>query len=75
MKKATIQLEDLACPSCAAKIEAAVKNVDGVDKDSVKILFNASKAKLDFDEEKTKIEDIENSIEKIGYQVKKSSVK
>ncbi|MDD7463189.1 MAG: heavy-metal-associated domain-containing protein [Anaerococcus sp.] len=75
MKKATIQLEDLACPSCAVKIEGAVKNVDGVEDDSVKVLFNASKVKLNFDDKKTKIEDIENSIEKIGYEVKKSSVR
>ncbi len=34
MKKATIQLEDLACPSCAMKIEAAVKNINGVNAES-----------------------------------------
>lgn len=75
MKKATIQLEDLACPSCGMKIEAAVKNVDGVDNDSTKVLFNASKVKLDFDETKTDIDEIEDAIEKIGYEVKKSSVR
>ncbi|MDO5018614.1 MAG: heavy-metal-associated domain-containing protein [Lagierella massiliensis] len=75
MKKATIQLEDLACPSCAAKIEAAVKSVDGVDKDSAKVLFNASKVKLGFDEEKTNIETIEDSIKKVGYVVEKSTVR
>lgn len=75
MKKATIQLEDLACPSCAMKIEAAVKSVDGVDKKNAKVLFNASKVKLNFDEEKTNIEKITDAIQKIGYEVKKTSVK
>ncbi|MDO5028476.1 MAG: heavy-metal-associated domain-containing protein [Bacillota bacterium] len=75
MKKATIQLEDLACPSCAMKIEAAVKSVDGVDKDSAKVMFNASKVKLDFDEEKASIDQIEGAIKKIGYTVIKSNVK
>lgn len=75
MSKATISLEDLACPSCMQKIEGAVKNVAGVDKDSVKVLFNSSKVKLDFDADVTQIESIEQAIEKIGYSVIKSKVK
>ena len=75
MKKATIQLEDLACPACMQKIEAAVRSVQGVNKDEVSVLFNASKAKLSFDENVTSIEEIEAAIKKIGYNVIKSSVK
>ncbi|MDO5047754.1 MAG: cation transporter [Anaerococcus sp.] len=75
MKKANIKLEDLACPSCAIKIESAVKGVDGVEDDSVKVLFNASKVKVNFDEDKTDIKEIEDSIQKIGYQVKKSTLR
>lgn len=75
MKKATIQLEALACPSCMQKIENAVKSLDGVDKGSVSVLFNSSKAKFSFDDEKVKIEDVENAITKLGYEVKKSQVK
>ena len=75
MKKATIQLETLTCPSCMLKIEGAVKSIDGVDKDSLNVSFNTSKAKLNFDDEKTSIEDIENAIGKLGYEVKKSQVK
>ena len=47
MKSATIQLETLVCPSCMQKIESALKSLDGVDQDTVKVLFNSSKAKLD----------------------------
>ena len=75
MQKATIQLETLACPSCLQKIENGVKALNGVDKDSLKVLFNASKVKVDFDSETLKIEDIEKSIEKLGYEVIKSKVK
>jgi copper chaperone CopZ len=75
MQKATIQLETLTCPSCVMKIENATKTLEGVDKDSVKVLFNSSKLKFDFDEEKVKIEDVENAIKKLGYEVKKSQVK
>ncbi|NLN14371.1 MAG: heavy-metal-associated domain-containing protein, partial [Tissierellia bacterium] len=53
MKQATIQLETLACPSCMQKIEGALKAVDGIDNDTIKISFNSSKVKLEFDEGKT----------------------
>ncbi|WP_213809887.1 heavy-metal-associated domain-containing protein [Jeotgalicoccus sp. WY2] len=75
MQKATIQLETLSCPSCIQKIDNAVKGLDGVEKDSVKVMFNASKVKADFDEAVTTIENIENAIENLGYPVVKSKVK
>jgi copper ion binding protein len=75
MQKATIQLETLTCPSCMLKIEGAVKTIDGVDKESLNVSFNTSKVKVHFDDEKTSINDIENAISKLGYEVKKSTVK
>jgi len=57
------------------KIEAAVKALEGVDKDSAKVLFNSSKVKLDFDESKISIEDIDGAIKKLGYKVVKHTVK
>jgi len=75
MKKATIQLETLTCPSCILKVENATKSVPGVDKDSVKVMFNSSKLKFDFDDEKTSVEEVEKAITALGYQVMKSKVK
>ncbi|SDK00759.1 Copper chaperone CopZ [Jeotgalicoccus aerolatus] len=75
MQKATIQLETLSCPSCIQKIDNAVKGLAGVEKDSVKVMFNASKVKTEFDEAVTAIENIENAIENLGYPVTKSKVK
>lgn len=75
MQKATIQLETLSCPSCLQKIDNAVKGIDGVDEDSVKVMFNASKVKTDFDSEAVAIQDIEKAIEYLGYPVIKSKVK
>jgi copper chaperone CopZ len=75
MKAATIQLETLACPSCMQKIEGAVRNLDGIDKESLKVLFNSSKVKVDFDEDKLTIDQIENAITNMGYEVIKSKVK
>jgi len=75
MQKAVIQLETLACPSCMQKIENAVKGLNGVDQESVKVLFNASKVKLNFDAEKLAINEVEKAIEDLGYKVLNSKVK
>ena len=75
MKLATIQLETLTCPSCLLKIEGALKALEGVDKDTLKVMFNSSKVKLDFDEDKVSIEEIEAAINKQGYEVLKTKVK
>lgn len=75
MKKATIQLETLTCPSCVLKVESAVKALNGINKDSVKVLFNSSKVKFDFDAEKVSVDDAEKAITALGYEVKKSQVK
>jgi len=57
------------------KIEAAVKGLNGIEQDSVKVSFNTSKVKLNFDEDTVSIEEIENAITKVGYEVQKSTVK
>ncbi len=70
MKAATIQLEALTCPpSCMQKIEGAVKGLEGIDKDSVQVSFNSSRVRLNFDANKTSIEQIEQAITKVGYEV------
>lgn len=75
MKNATLQLETLACPSCMQKIENALKGLDGVQQESLRVLFNSSKVKLTFDDEKTSISVIEDTITKLGYKVLKAHVK
>jgi len=75
MKKAIINLESLACPSCLQKIESAVKRLDGVEKDSVEVLFNSSRVRTTFDSAVISIEAIEKAIEDLGYPVIRSRVK
>ncbi|WP_423190248.1 heavy-metal-associated domain-containing protein [Alkalibacterium sp. f15] len=75
MKKAIIKLETLACPSCMQKIENALKGLDGIDRESVKVMFNSSKVKLTFDSDIVTIEAIEKAIEELGYPVIKATVK
>ena len=75
MQKANIQLETLTCPSCLQKIEGAVGGLNGIDKDSLKVMFNASKVKVNFDGNAISIDEIEKGIQDLGYEVKKSRVK
>ena len=75
MQKANIQLETLTCPSCLQKIEGVVKELNGIDKDSLKVMFNASRVKVEFNENEISIEEIEKAITDMGYEVKKSRVK
>jgi len=75
MQKATINLESLSCPSCLQKIENALKGLDGVEKDSVEVLFNSSRVKTNFDSKSVTIEAIEKAIEDLGYPVIRSRVK
>ncbi|WP_019227917.1 heavy-metal-associated domain-containing protein [Sedimentibacter sp. B4] len=67
MKKVALQMEELVCPSCAKKIEGALKKTDGVNE--VNILFNASKAKISFDETKTDVEKLSRIIQDLGFEV------
>ncbi|MFA9423643.1 MAG: heavy-metal-associated domain-containing protein [Sedimentibacter sp.] len=67
MKKITLQLEEMVCPSCVRKIESALNKVDGIDE--VTILFNASKAKINYDETKLNTEKITSVITDLGYEV------
>lgn len=67
MKKLTLQLEELACPSCIKKIETALKKQDGVGE--VNILFNSSKAKIEYDEEKINSDKITKVVSDLGYEV------
>ncbi|HHY64595.1 MAG TPA: heavy-metal-associated domain-containing protein [Clostridiaceae bacterium] len=70
MKKAVIQLETLTCPSCALKIEGALKSLPGVDTESINVSFNSSKVKLNYEEEKISLDEIRNAITRLGYEVK-----
>ncbi len=75
MKKLTIQLETLTCPSCLQKINAAVKKVNGVNSKTVEVLFNTSRVRLDYDSETIDIKEVTDAIEKVGYKVLRTTIK
>lgn len=67
MKKAVYQLEPLTCPSCIKKIETTLTKKAGID--SVKVLFNSSKVKTEFDESVIESNHIQETLQKLGYPV------
>lgn len=67
MKKITIQLEDLVCPMCSSKIENGLKKANGILQ--VSVSYNASKAKITYDENIISIDDIRDIIEDLGYEI------
>lgn len=71
MTKATLQLETLACPACAQKIQTALQKAAGVA--SATVLYNASKAKVEYDEAATTPEDLSKVVRTLGYDVIKVS--
>ena len=60
-------MEELVCPMCAQKIENALKKAEGVE--SATVLYNASKAKVEFDETKVSLEQLKEIITSLGYIV------
>ena len=60
-------MEELVCPMCAQKIESALQKAPGVR--SASVLYNASKAKVEFDEETTTLDALKKIITDLGYVV------
>ncbi|MDT3393628.1 MAG: heavy-metal-associated domain-containing protein [Bacillota bacterium] len=73
MAKLVMQLDELSCPSCMQKIQAGVSQQDGVE--SVKVLFNASKVKAEYDEAVTSPDKLTQSVTDLGYSVQSIKVK
>lgn len=66
MKK-SIQMEELVCPMCAQKIESALQKAPGVR--SASVLYNASKARVEFDEDTITLDALKKIITDLGYVV------
>lgn len=67
MSKVQFQLEPLTCPSCIKKIEGTLGKMDGVQ--DAKVLFSSSKVKISFNDDQVKSEELQETIEKLGYPV------
>jgi P-type Cu+ transporter len=68
MKKIILKISGMTCASCVKLNESAILAVEGVSSANVNIATN--KAVAEFDEKKTNLEKIIQSIEKAGYGAK-----
>ena len=66
-KTVRLQLEKLACPTCAAKIGQVLERSEGVSRASVN--FATAKATVEYDPEQIDLEKISALIGSLGYRV------
>ncbi|UJL47127.1 copper-translocating P-type ATPase [Virgibacillus sp. NKC19-16] len=63
---ATLGVTGMTCAACSNRIEKVLNKMDGVE---ARVNLTTEKATVDYDSEKTSVEDISNKIEKVGYGV------
>ncbi|MBU5454521.1 heavy metal translocating P-type ATPase [Caproiciproducens sp. MSJ-32] len=66
MASKSLKIEGMTCAACAKAVERVTKKLDGVIESNVNLA--TEKLNIDFDEEKLKLQDIKNAIEKAGYK-------
>lgn len=65
MEKITLKIEGMMCKHCAAHVEEALNNVDGVKKAKVSLKDNEATVKA----EKVEIDTLIKAVEEAGYKV------
>ncbi len=68
IKTLTLPVEGMTCASCVARVEKALKKVDGIG--DVNVNFATEKVTLSFDESKTDVEKFKQVVEDAGYILK-----
>lgn len=71
MKKTLLRSQELSCPSCVAKIEKALKSLDGVG--DAKVFFNSGKIEVQHDPLKVNAQDLVQAVKSVGYQASVSA--
>ena len=69
MKKVEIKVEGMHCEGCSNRLSRVLNNVDGVKEANVSL--ENKLASIEYDENITKIEDLEESIKDAGFEVVK----
>lgn len=67
MKKLVMELENVTCPSCAKKIQDALRETSGVDE--VSVLLNTSRVRVNYNENLVRKNKIAEIVTKLGYPV------
>lgn len=64
--KTTLRSQELSCPSCVAKIEKALKAVDGVQ--DAKVHFNTGRIEVEHDSHKAGGDQLVQAVRSVGYE-------
>lgn len=65
MENTTLKLRGMSCASCANSIEDAIRSVPGVS--SCTVNFGAEQATVQYDSQRTDLEQIQRAVEEAGY--------
>lgn len=71
MKKTLLRSQELSCPSCVAKIEGALKALNGVSEATV--FFNTGKIEVQHDPQVVKSEDLVKAVKSVGYAAREAA--
>ena len=64
--KTLLRSKELSCPSCVAKIEKALKTVDGVQE--AKVHFNTGRIEIEHDPQKASGDELVQAVRSVGYE-------
>ncbi|WP_174591866.1 heavy-metal-associated domain-containing protein [Methanocella conradii] len=67
-KKVTFIIEGMHCGHCASAIAEGLKKLKGVK--GADVLFTTGKAKVSYDPDSVKVDDMTKTIKSLGYEVK-----
>ncbi len=68
--KTTLRSQELSCPSCVAKIEKALKALDGVE--TARVHFNTGRIEVEHDAQRVKPDALVTAVQSAGYEAKVS---
>ena len=71
MKKTLLRSQELSCPSCVAKIESALKALNGVS--DAKVFFNSGKIEVQHDPQIVKSDDLVKAVKSVGYEAREAA--
>ena len=66
MKEINLKIEGMHCAGCSTRLEKVLNNLEGVEKAQVSL--EEKKATIQYDETKTTIEGIKETIEDAGFK-------
>jgi Cu+-exporting ATPase len=66
MEKIILSISGMHCASCAKIIETTLEEKEGVN--SISVNYDSRKAFLEFDTQKTNLDELKSEIETLGYK-------